>query len=267
MKRQGIVAPTLGVGLVTILACLFGAIAVAHGSAGITKLKHAQSEEAGLAPDLVTPPPGYKQVFEDEFERGSLANFVLGSDNNGRISIDRTTGTATLTIPASTSSAREELSINKSNQHFSEGMRFVLEFERWLPFGTVPGSPGNHFTLSQFKGISGRFPMVSEEYGSYGSQGVGLYVQDKSRTTNQNYRIGTYALGAWHNERFAVTASRTRHGAYSYTVDGRLAASVTGVNTLESVDSYGFIKIGAYGQPQGRAIEVKLRNVRLFVPA
>jgi hypothetical protein len=146
-------------------------------------------------------------------------------------------------------------------------MEFILELERWLAPGTVPGGPGDHFTIAQFKGIGGRFPMVSEEYGSYNSQGAGLYVQDKNKTSNANFKIANYALGSWHTDRIYVAVSKTRQGAYSFTVDGAQVASASGVNTLETADSYGFIKIGAYGQPQDRAIELKLRNVRLYVPA
>jgi tRNA U38,U39,U40 pseudouridine synthase TruA len=38
-----------------------------------------------LIPPPVTAPPGYKQVFEDEFERGSTANFVLGEYGTGAV--------------------------------------------------------------------------------------------------------------------------------------------------------------------------------------
>ena len=62
------------------------------------------------------------------------------------------------------------------------------------------------------------------------------------------------------------SVSKTGLGAYTISADGKQVASTAGVNTLESVDSYGFIKIGAYGQPQGNAIEMKLRNIRLYVP-
>ncbi len=214
-----------------------------------------------------TPPAGYRLLFEDEFDKGSLANFVQGSDNSGTVSIEKATGTATLTLPAGASEPREELSINSTNEHFAEGAQFVLELERWLSPSTVPGSPGNHFTIAQFKGLEGRFPMVSEEYGNYSGQGNGLYVQDKNLTSNPNYRVANYGLGEWHTDRMYVSVSKTGHGAYTVTVDGKQVASVTGTNTLESVDSYGFIKIGAYGEPQGKAVEVKLRNVRLYVPA
>jgi len=63
------------------------------------------------------------------------------------------------------------------------------------------------------------------------------------------------------------THSHAGTRTYGLVVDGKQAASASGINTLESVDSYGFIKIGAYGQPEGKAIELKLRNVRLYVPA
>jgi hypothetical protein len=212
-------------------------------------------------------PAGYKLFFEDEFDNGSLANFVQGSDNTGKISVDKASGTATFTLPAGVSEPRVELSINKSNQHFTEGSQFVLEQERWLAPGTVPAGPGHHFTIAQFKGLEGRFPMVSEEYGNYNSQGTGLYVQDKNRTTNANYKVANYALGTWHTDRIYVSVSKVKHGAYTLTVDGTQVANVSGVNTLESADSYGFIKIGAYGQPEGKAIEMKLRNIRLYVPA
>jgi hypothetical protein len=212
-------------------------------------------------------PAGYKLFFEDEFDKGSLANFVQGGDNTGKISVEQATGTATLNLPAGVSEPRVELSINKSSQHFTEGMKFVLEVERWLAPGTTPAGPGNHFTIAQFKGLEGRFPMVSEEFGNYGSQGNGLYVQDKNLSSNANYKVADYDLGSWHTDRMSVTVSKSRQGAYSFTVDGTQVASASNVNTLESVDSYGFIKIGAYGQPQGKAIEMKLRNIRLFVPA
>jgi hypothetical protein len=146
-------------------------------------------------------------------------------------------------------------------------MRFVLELERWLAPGTVPASPGNHFTISQFKGREGRFPMVSEEYGNYNHQGNGLYVQDKNRTTNANFRIADYALGTWHTDRIFIAVSKLKHGAYSFTIDGNRVAAASGINTLEPVDTYGFIKIGAYGQPEGKAVQLKLRNIRLYVPA
>jgi hypothetical protein len=219
------------------------------------------------APSPSSVPTGYKLFFEDEFDKDSLANFVQGGDNTGKISVDKTSGTATFTLPAGVSEPRVELSINKSNQHFTEEMQFVLELERWLAPGTTPAGPGNHFTLAQFKGLEGRFPMVSEEYGNYNNQGNGLYVQDKNRTTNANYRVADYALGSWHTDRLYVSVSKVKHGAYTLTIDGKQVANVSGINTLESADSFGFIKIGAYGQPQGKAIELKLRNVRLYVPA
>jgi hypothetical protein len=212
-------------------------------------------------------PAGYKLFFEDEFDKGSLSNFVIGSDNTGTIGVDRTSGTATFKLPAGLSEPRVELSIHKSTQHFTEGMEFILELERWLAPGTTPAGPGDHFTIAQLKGIGGRFPMISEEYGSYGSQGTGLYIQDKNRTSNANIRIADYALGAWHTDRMYVDVSKTRQGAYTFTIDGRQVASASGVNTLEPADSYGFLKVGAYGQPDGRAVELKLRNIRLYVPA
>ena len=159
-----------------------------------------------------------------------------------------------------------ELSIHKPDQHFTEGMQFVLELERWLAPGTAPAVPGQHFTIAQFKGREGRFPMISEEYGNF-SQGTGLYLNDKNRTPNANYKVGNYALGAWHTHRMYVSVSKVKKGAYAFTIDGVQVASASGINTLESVDSYGFIKIGAYGQPGGKAVELKLRNVRLYVPA
>ncbi len=212
------------------------------------------------------PPLGYKLLFEDEFDEGSLANFVQGDDNTGSIRVDETTGTATVTLPAGTSEPREELSINSNGQQFAEGQQFVLELERWLSPNTTPAGPGDHFTIAQFKGLEGRFPMVSEEFGNYNNQGDGLYVQDKNRTSAANYRVADYGLGEWHTDRMYVLASKTGLGAYTISADGKQVASVTGVNTLESVDSYGFIKIGAYGQPQGKAIEMKLRNIRVYVP-
>ena len=211
-------------------------------------------------------PAGYKLFFEDEFDKGSLANFVQGSDNTGKINVDKATGTATFTLPAETSSPRVELSIHKPDQHFTEGMQFVLELERRLAPGTAPAVPGQHFTIAQFKGREGRFPMISEEYGNF-SQGTALYLNDKNRTPIANYKVANYSLGAWHTHRMYVSVSKVKRGGYAFTVDGAQVASVSGINTLESVDSYGFLKIGAYGQPGGKAVELKLRNIRLYVPA
>lgn len=262
MKRQGNLAPVLGAILGTILACLSGAIAIAQGAPG--KGKVGDARVASIRPLIA--PAGYRLFFEDEFDKGSLANFVQGADNTGRITVDRTTGTATFTLAAGLRNPRAELSIHRSNQHFTEGMRFILELERWLAPGTAPGGPGKHFTIAQFKGREGRFPMVSEEYGNYSGEGNGLYVQDKNRTTRANYKIANYTLGTWHIDRIFVAVSKVRRGSYSFSIDGKQVANVTGVNTLEPVDSYGFIKIGAYGQPDGRAVQLKLRNVRLYVP-
>lgn len=242
----------MGIALLGIVAFLFCAIAVAQ----VRKPKHGHG-----------PPHGYRLFFEDHFDHGSLGNFVIGDDNTGSISVNARTGTATLRIPPGARDAREELSINEPNQHFSDGDRFIIEAERWLPPGTMPGGPGSHFTFVQFKGDEGRYPMVSSEYARFSRSGTGFYVQDKNRpTTKQSYKIANYRLGTWHTERIFVAVSNRGRGGYAFTVDGRRAAKVSGVNTLEPVDSYGFIKIGAYGQPDGKAVEVKLRNVRVYVP-
>jgi hypothetical protein len=218
------------------------------------------------SPEPAGPPAGYELLFEDDFDEGSLANFVQGDDNTGDVTVDEAAGTATITLPAGVSQPREELSINSSRQHFAEGQQFVLELERWLSPDTAPAGPGDHFTIAQFKGDAGRFPMVSEEFGNYNNQGTGLYVQDKNRTTNASFRVADYGLGEWHTDRIYVLVSKTGLGAYSVSADGKQVASATGINTLEPADSYGFIKVGAYGQPQGRAVEMKLRNIRVYVP-
>lgn len=265
----------MGVALIGTFAFLFCAIAVAQARIGISyriavksghhhkKKSHAKKQ----APAPGGPPPGYKLLFEDAFERGSLANFVIGEDNTGSISLDAATGTATLRIPAGAGDAREELSINEPNQLFSDGDRFILEAERWLPEGTVPGGTGSHFTFAQFKGDRGQFPMISSEYASFSYSGTGFYVLDKNLpTTSQSYKIADYAPGTWHTESIFVSVSNSRSGSYSFTVDGQKSATVSGVNTLEPVDTYGYMKIGVYGQPQGKAVETKLRNVRMYVP-